>query len=478
MGDKMTLHEIYTDGVTVGDEATASHSYSERARRHLWLQMSRMGAYDEHNEIPIMVRGKGTRVYDANGQEYFDGLSGLFTNMLGHGRTEIAEAAAEQMSTMAFFPLWTYAHPKAIELAEKIASLAPGDLNRVFFTTGGAEAIESAWKLARQYHKMRGDTDRYKVISRDVAYHGTTLGALTITSLDGYRQPFEPLVPGAVKVPAANFYRAEKYADDFEAFGLWSAHHIEEAILREGPETIAAVFLEPVQNAGGCFTPSPGYWQEVRAICDRYGVLLVSDEVICAFGRLGTWFGGQKYDYVPDIICCAKGITAGYAPLGAMIVSDRIAEPFQHGDSSFIHGFTWSGHPVSCAVALASVKIIEDEHVLENVLNNQDYFQESLLSLKELPIVGDIRGTGYFWGIELVKDQETKETWAGADAERLLRGYVSPEIFRRGLICRSDDRGDPVVQLAPPLISTRDDIDLMVGILREVFSGATKFLDE
>jgi len=476
MGDQVTIDEIYTDGIAMSHGENASHSYSERARRHLWLQMSRMGAYTENNEIPIIVRGKGTRVYDANGTEYFDGISGLFNNMLGHGRREIAEAAAEQMSTMAFFPLWTYAHPKAIDLAEKIASLAPGDLNRVFFTTGGAEANESAWKLARQYHKMRGDTDRYKVISRDIAYHGTTLGALTITSLESYRTPFEPLVPGAVKVPAVNFYRAEKYPDDFEAFGLWSARQIEEAILREGPDTVAAVFLESVQNAGGCFTPPPGYWQEVRSICDRYGVVLVCDDVICAFGRLGTWFGAQKYDFVPDIITCAKGITAGYAPLGAMIVSDRIAEPFQHDDSSFVHGFTWSGHPVSCAVALASIKIIEDEKVLENVLANQDYFRDQLLDLKDLPIVGDVRGTGYFWGVELVKDQEAKETWAGQDAERLLRGYVSPEMFRRGLICRSDDRGDPVVQLAPPLISTREDIDLMVGILREVFAGATKFV--
>jgi adenosylmethionine-8-amino-7-oxononanoate aminotransferase len=472
MGDKMTMNEIISDGITVSSPDHASYGYSERARRHLWLQMSRMGAYSDTNEVPIMVRGEGTYVWDANGNKYFDGLSGLFTNMLGHGRSDIAAAAAEQITTMAFFPLWTYAHPKAIELAEKIASLAPGDLNRVFFTTGGGEAVESAWKLARQYHKLRGDTDRYKVISRDVAYHGTTLGALTITSLDGYRTPFEPLVPGAVKVPAVNFYRAEKFADDFEAFGLWSAKHIEEAILREGPETIAAVFLEPVQNAGGCFTPPEGYWQSVREICDRYGVLLVSDEVICAFGRLGTWFGGQKYDFVPDIICCAKGLSSGYAPIGAMIVSDRIAEPFQHGDTSFIHGFTWAGHPVSCAIALKSIEIIENEHVLENVLANQDYFQHSLESLQEIPIVGDVRGTGYFWGIELVKDQVTKETWAGQDAERLLRGYVSPEMFRRGLICRSDDRGDPVVQLAPPLISTRADIDFMVDTLREVFTGA------
>ena len=474
MGDQVTLHETISDGITVTDERHASHEYSERARRHLWLQMSRLGAYDESNEIPIMVRGEGTRVYDANGTEYFDGLSGLFTNSLGHGRRDIGEAMAVQVGELGFFPLWTYAHPKAIELAERLASLTPGDLNRVFFTSGGAEANESAWKLARQYHRLRGDLDRYKVISRDVAYHGTTLGALTITSLDSYRIPYEPLVPGAVKVPAVNFYRAQRHEDDFEAFGLWQARQIEEAILREGPETIAAVFLEPVQNAGGCLTPPPGYWQEVREICDRYGVLLVSDELICAFGRIGTWFGGQRYDYAPDIITCAKGITAGYAPMGAMIVSDRIAEPFLHDDISFLHGFTWAGHPASCAAALKALEIIETEHVIENVRKNEDYFHQSLEGLKDIPIVGDIRGVGYFWGIELVKDQTTKETWAGDDAERLLRGYVSPEMFRRGLICRSDDRGDPVVQLAPPLISTREDIDLMTGILREVFTGASK----
>ena len=470
----MSINEIFTDGIAVSGAHQVSHSYSERARRNLWLQMSRMGAYSEKHEIPIIVRGEGTHVYDVNGKEYSDGISGLFTNALGHGRPEFAAAAAESMNNMTFFPIWTYAHPKAIELAEKVASLAPGDLNRVFFTTGGAEANESAWKLARQYHKMRGDTARYKVISRDIAYHGTTLGALTITSLESYRQPFEPLVPGAIKVPAVNFYRAETHADDFEAYGLWSAQQIEEALLREGPETVAAVFLEPVQNAGGCFTPPPGYWQQVRAICDRYGVILVSDEVICAFGRLGTWFGGQKYDYVPDIITCAKGITAGYAPLGAMIVSDRLAEPFQEGDVAFQHGFTWAGHPLSASIALTSIGIIERENVLGNVMANEDYFRQSLNDLKDLPIVGDVRGTGYFWGVELVKDQATKGTWEGDEAERLLRGFVSPEMFRRGLICRSDDRGDPVVQLAPPLISTRDDIDFMVGTLREVFTEAVK----
>jgi adenosylmethionine-8-amino-7-oxononanoate aminotransferase len=468
----VTLQEIITDGMTVVNPEHESHTLSERARRHLWMHVSRMGSYSEASEIPVIVRGEGTHVFDAQGNRYFDGLSGLFTNQLGHGRADIAAVAARQITELGYFPLWTYAHPRAIELAERLASLAPGDLNRVFFTTGGGEAVESAWKLARQYHRLRGDTDRYKVISRDIAYHGTTMGALTITSIDSYRTPFEPLVPGAIKIPNTNHYRNNTFGDDLAAFSLWSARQIEEAILREGPETVAAVFLEPVQNAGGCFTPPPGYWQEVRRICDRHGVLLVSDEVICAFGRLGTWFGGQKYDYVPDIVTCAKGITSGYAPLGAMIVSDRIAEPFQHGDTSFIHGFTFAGHPVSCAVALKNLEILEDERVLENVRANEGYFREGLESLRDLPIVGDIRGTGYFWGIELVKDQDTRASFEGDEAERLLRGHISPEIFRRGLICRSDDRGDPVVQLAPPLVSTRSDIDFMVGVLHDVFDGA------
>jgi adenosylmethionine-8-amino-7-oxononanoate aminotransferase len=468
----VTLHEIISDGMTAVNAEHESHTLSERARRHLWMQVSRMGSYSETSEIPVIVRGEGVYVFDARGNRYFDGLSGLFTNQIGHGRHDIAQAAATQIDEMAYFPLWTYAHPRAIELAERLANLAPGDLNRVFFTTGGGDAVESAWKLARQYHRLRGDTDRYKVISRDIAYHGTTMGALTITSIESYRTPFEPLVPGAIKVPNTNQYRTPVFENDPEAFGLWSAMQIEEAILREGAETVAAVFLEPVQNAGGCFTPPPGYFQEVRKICDRHGVLLVSDEVICAFGRLGTWFGGQKYDYVPDIITCAKGLTSGYAPLGAMIVSDRVAEPFMHGDTSFVHGFTFAGHPVSCAVALKNLDIMRDEKVLENVRANEQYFSQGLESLKDLPIVGDIRGTGYFWGIELVKDQGTKASFEGDEAERLLRGHISPELFRRGLICRSDDRGDPVVQLAPPLISTREDIDFIVGTLREVFDGA------
>jgi adenosylmethionine-8-amino-7-oxononanoate aminotransferase len=469
----MTTTEHYTDGVASIALDDETHSMSERARRHLWMHFSNMGSYSPDVEIPIMVRGEGAYVYDSRGNRYLDGLSGLFTSQLGHGRRDIAEAAARQASQLGYFPLWTYAHPTAIDLAEKLASLTPGDLNRVFFTTGGSEAVESAWKLARQYHRLMGDHDRYKVISRDIAYHGTTMGALTITSVIPYRTPFEPLVPGAIKVPNTNQYRAREHGDDAAAFGLWSADQIEDAILREGPETVAAVFLEPVQNAGGCFTPPPGYFAAVREICDRYGVLFVSDEVICAFGRLGTWFGGQKYDYVPDMITCAKGMTSGYAPLGALIVNDRVAQPFYEGGNTFLHGITFAGHPVSCAIALKSIEIFETERILEHVSGLEGYVHDQLESLRELPIVGDVRGTGFFWGIELVRDQATRATFESDEAERLLRGFVSPELFRRGLICRSDDRGDPVVQVAPPLICGKTEIDFMVGTLREVLAEAS-----
>ncbi len=269
-------------------------------------------------------------------------------------------------STLAYFPVWSYAHPTAVELADKIAELTPGDLNRIFFTSGGSEAVESAWKLARQYFRLTGQPDRLKVISRNIAYHGATMGALSITGLPEIKTPFEPLVPGAIKVPNTNFYRAPYFADDIEAFGRWAADAIEQAILIEGPETVAAVFLEPVQNAGGCFPPPPGYFQRVREICDRYGVLLVSDEVICAWGRLGHYFGSERYDYVPDMITMAKGLTSGYSPLGALAVSDRLVEPFLHG-ASFLHGITFAGHPVSAAVALANIDVFEKEGILEHV---------------------------------------------------------------------------------------------------------------
>ena len=444
-------------------------------RDHLWLHFSRHSVY-EKADMPIIVRGEGAYIYDSEGRRYLDGLAGLFVNQLGHGRTELAEAAAKQASTLAFHPLWSYAHPNAIELAERLAGYAPGDLNRVFFTSGGGEAVESAWKLAKNYFKLTGKPGKHKVISRSIAYHGTPQGALSITGIPGMKAPFEPLVPSTFRVPNTNFYRAPQHADDLEAFGLWAADRIAEAIEFEGPETVAAIFLEPVQNSGGCFPPPPGYFQRVREICDEYDVLLVSDEVICAFGRLGHMFGSDRYGYQPDIITCAKGLTSGYSPLGAMIATDRLMEPFLDGQESFLHGYTFGGHPVSCAVAMANLDIFENEKINEHVLANEGAFLATLEKLKDLPIVGDVRGAGYFYGIELVKDKATKETFDDAESERLLRGFLSKALYDAGLYCRADDRGDPVVQLAPPLICDQSHFDEMEDILRVVLDKAWTLL--
>jgi adenosylmethionine-8-amino-7-oxononanoate aminotransferase len=458
----------------VGNEmmGAADHTaLQEAARRHLWMHFTRMGAYAEH-EVPVMVKGEGPWVWDSRGRRYLDGLSGLFVVQAGHGRRELAEAAARQATDLAYFPLWSYAHPAAIELAERLAHLAPGGLNRVFFTTGGGEAVESAWKLARQYFTAVGQPGRYKVISREIAYHGTTMGALSITGVPPIKEPFEPLVPGSVRAANTNFYRAPIYGDDPAAFGRWAADDIERRIQMEGPGTVAAVFLEPVQNSGGCFPPPPGYFEQVRRICDRHGVLLVSDEVICAFGRLGAWFGAQRYGYQPDMITVAKGLTSGYSPLGALLVDDRLMEPFLEGSSYFAHGFTFGGHPVSSAVALANLDLFEKEDLVGGVAERSASFRAVLDGLRDLPIVGDVRGDGFFWGIELVKDRDTRETFDDAESERLLRGFLSGALFDAGLICRADDRGDPVIQLAPPLICDREHFELIGQILRSVLTEA------
>ena len=463
---------------------TSAHAAGDRsadelqaaAHRHLWLHFTRMSSYTG-TDMPTIVRGSGQYVYDSRGKRYLDGLSGLFVSQIGHGRTEVAEAGARQAAELAYFPLWSYAHPRAIELAERLAMLAPGDLNRVFFTTSGSEAVESAWKMAKQYFKAIGQPGRYKVLSREIAYHGTSLGALAITGLPDLKAPFEPLPPGGVRVPNTNFYRAPGFvADDVTAFGRWAADEIERAILREGPESVAAVYLEPVQNSGGCFPPPPGYFERVREICDRYGVLLVSDEVICAFGRLGYYFGSQRYGYQPDVITFAKGVTSGYAPLGGMMVSDRLMEPFADGPATFLHGVTFAGHPVSAAVALANLDVFEKEDLLGNVRANEDAFRATLGKLSDLPIVGDVRGEGYFYGIEMVKEKTTRETFTDEESERLLRGYLSHALYDAGLICRADDRGDPVIQLAPPLTCTQEHFDEMEQILRSVLTEAWKLI--
>jgi adenosylmethionine-8-amino-7-oxononanoate aminotransferase len=452
-------------------DAYDPQALSRNAYDHLWMHFTRMSSY-EKGDVPTIVRGEGPYIWDANGRRYLDGLAGLFVVQVGHGRVELAEAAYKQAAELAYFPIWSYAHPTAVELADRVAALAPGDLGRVFFTSGGGEAVESAWKLAKQYFKLTGKPAKHKVITRSIAYHGTTHGALSLTGLPGLKAPYEPLVPSTFRVPNTNFYRAPEHGDDVEAFGVWAADRIAEAIEFEGPETVAAVFLEPVQNAGGCFPPPPGYFQRVREICDEHDVLLVSDEVICAFGRLGGYFGSAVYGYQPDIITCAKGMTSGYAPLGAMIASDRLFEPFATGTASFAHGYTWGGHPVAAAVALANLDIFEREALNEHVTENSPRFRATLEKLLDLPIVGDVRGDGYFFGIELVKDKSSRETFDDDESERLLRGFLSKALFDAGLYCRADDRGDPVIQLSPPLVCDQSHFDEIEQILRAVLTEA------
>ena len=442
----------------------------QAARDHLWLHFTRMGGYKEH-EIPVIVRGEGCYLEDSNGKRYLDALAGLFTVQIGYSYgEEIGEAAAAQMRELPFYTNWSYAHPRAIELAAEVARLAPGDLNRLFFVSGGSEAIEAAWKLSRQYHQARGER-RWKAVSRRTAYHGTTMGALSINGIAALRAPFEPLVPDVIHVRNTNRYHRppEETEEEFTAFLL---DDLESAIVAEGPGTVALVVMEPVQNAGGSLTPPAGYWQGVREICDRYGILLCADEVITAFGRLGAWFGSELYDIRPDIVTCAKGLSSAYASIGAVIAADHVVEPFLGEKEMYAHGITFGGHPVQCAIALKNLEIMQREKIVERVVENEDAFRSTLEQLLDLPIVGDLRGRGYFWALELVRDKETRAGFSAEESETLLRDFLSPRFFEKGLICRSDDRGDPVVQISPPLIAGQAEFDEIAGILGDVLAEA------
>jgi adenosylmethionine-8-amino-7-oxononanoate aminotransferase len=437
------------------------------ARDHLWLHFTRMGS----NEVPIIVRGEGCYLEDSNGKRYLDALAGLFAVQVGYSYgEEMGQAALEQMRELPFYTNWSYAHPRAIELAHEIAQLTPGDLNRVFFVSGGSEAVESAWKLARQYYSARGER-RWKAVGRRVAYHGTTMGALSINGIAAIRAPFEPLVPDTLHVRNTNRYHRppDETEEEFTAFLL---EDLDSAIEQAGPETVAMVLMEPVQNAGGAFTPPAGYWQGVREICDKYEVLLCADEVITGFGRLGSWFGSEHYDIKPDMITCAKGLSSAYASIGAVVASDRVVEPFLDDSSMYTHGITFGGHPTQCAIALKNIEIMKRERVVENVRDNGDAFRTTLEQLLDLPIAGDLRGTGFFYALELVKDKETRETFSDEECETLLRGFLSPQLFEKGLICRADDRGDPVIQISPPLIATQKEFDIIAGTIGEVLEEA------
>src|SRR6476620_9784387 len=449
------------------EQAAAVTDLRALARDHLWLHFTRMHDY----EPPVIVRGEGCYLWDDTGERYLDALAGLFAVQVGYSYgEEMGQAALAQMRELPFYTNWSYAHPRAIELATELARLAPEHINRAFFVSGGSEAVESAWKFARQYHAARGER-RWKAVSRRTAYHGTTMGALSINGIPALRTPFEPLVPDVVHVRNTNRYHRPPDETE-EQFTQFLLTDLDEAIQQAGPETVAMVIFEPVQNAGGSFMPPAGYFRGVREICDRHGILLCADEVITGFGRTGEWFGSIKYDIEPDLITCAKGLSSSYAAIGAVLVADNVYEAFSSGTSMFAHGITFGGHPVGCAIALKNLEIMEREKIVEHVAETQDGFQAQLETLLDLDIVGDVRGAGYLWALELVKDKETRETFDDEESETLLRGFLSHALFEHGLICRADDRGDPVVQISPPLVAGREQFDEIVGILGDVLTEA------
>jgi adenosylmethionine-8-amino-7-oxononanoate aminotransferase len=417
---------------------------------------------EDWSKLPVIVSGEGCYVTDEKGRSYVDGLAGLFTTQVGHGREELADAASKQMKELGFFPNWSFQHPRSLELAEKMAQIAPGDLNSTFFVSSGSEAVETVIKLARQYHKANGEATRYKIISRKIAYHGTTMGALSVTGLPSFKAPFEPLLQGFMHVPNTQ--------QDPEG----AADAIEEAIEFGPPETVAAVILEPVQNAGGCLVPPPDYWQRVREICDRHGVLLVSDAVIAAFGRLGEWFGIERFDVVPDMTSFAKGVTSGYLPMGGVVVNERVQGTLRSNAPMFMHGSTFGGHPVSSAVALENIRIIEREKLLENVRNLEGYFEDELRRMaKEHPIVCDIRGMGFFWAVEVKAERADGTPLAGDEYQKYFKGVVSRKLMEGGLICRFDDKDEPVIQFSPALVADKE----VLGRIAEITDGALTELE-
>jgi adenosylmethionine-8-amino-7-oxononanoate aminotransferase len=442
------------------------------ARDHLLLHFTRNGsALAPDADLLVLERGEGPYVFDTHGKRYIDALSSLFCAQIGYSYgDEMAEAAGAQMKRLAFNTNWGTAHPAAIELAERLAGVMPGDLNHVFLTSGGSESVESAWKIAREHFIAIGQPQRRKAIARHIAYHGVTLGALSFTGVPGMKEAFAPPPIDVTHVSNTNSFRHARDGDD-EAFCARLLDEVRAAVEAAGPDEVAVIIAEPVQNAGGCLVAPAGYWKGLRAIADDCGALLVSDEVICGFGRLGEWLGVEREGVVPDIATTAKGLTSAYAPMGAVMVADRVADSLHAPGTTLRHGITFGGHPVSAAVALKNLEIFERDGVLENVRANEDYLAERVASLRELPIVGDVRGRGFFWAVEMVRDDEGSPFDAD-ERERLLRGFMPGRLREAGIIARADDRGDSVVQIAPPLISDRAVLDDIVDGLGQVLADA------
>jgi adenosylmethionine-8-amino-7-oxononanoate aminotransferase len=460
--------------MTVADSVGAE-SLQEAAHRHLLLHFTRNGAFGpDAKPLLVLERGEGCYVFDTEGNRYFDGLSSLFCCQIGYSfGEEMASVASTQLSTLAFNTNWATAHPPAIKLAAALAERAPGDLNRVFFTNGGSESVEAAWKIVRQHYLAKGEPQRTKAIAREIAYHGVTLGALSFTGVAAYKEPFGASPIPVVRISNTNTFR-DPDAGDEAAFTARLLDEAERTIQAAGPETVAMLIAEPVQNAGGCLVPPQGYWPGLRALCDKYGIALVADEVITGFGRIGEFFASSRFGGSPDLITCAKGITSAYAPMGAVMVSDKIAEPLYEEGRMLMHGITFAGHPVAAAIALRNVEIFEREGVLENVRALEPFIAEKLGELKQrIPIVGDVRGAGFFWALELVRDEEGGR-FSAEEREKLLRGFLAGRLLQEGLIARPDDRGDACLHLAPPLVATREELEEMVAKTEAVLRDASE----
>jgi adenosylmethionine-8-amino-7-oxononanoate aminotransferase len=451
--------------MTRGEQLQAS------AHAHLMMHFAKQ----DIDDLLVLERGEGPYVFDTSGKRYVDALSSLFCAQIGYSYgKEMATAVADQLAALPFNTNWATAHPASIELAERLAGLAPGGDARVFFTSGGSESVEAAWKLTREHFLAQGQPHRTKVIARQVAYHGVTLGALAMTGVAGFKDDFGPAPIDVRHVATTNAFRAPD-GDNPEIFCRRLLDEVEQTILDAGPDEVALIIAEPVQNAGGCIVAPPGYWPGLRRLADRYGALLMADEVITGFGRIAEWFAISREGVVPDLVSLAKGLTSAYAPMGAVLARPQVVEPLITAGRSFRHGVTFGGHPLSAAVALKNIEIFERDRVLENVRALEGHLQRRLEGLRELPIVGDVRGAGFFWAVELIKDERNTRFDKG-ERDRLLRGYLPRKLREVGMIARLDDRGDSVFHIAPPLISDRAVLDEIVDLMADVLTRAGAYM--
>ncbi|QDU44107.1 L-Lysine-8-amino-7-oxononanoate aminotransferase [Symmachiella dynata] len=430
-----------------------------RDQAHLIHPLHNPRVHAEHGHM--WVKGEGAILTDIDGKEYIDGLSGLWNVVAGHGRKELVDAAAQQMQTLPYVSGYAGSTNRpAIELAEKINELTYPNITRFFFTSGGGESSDSSFKTARYYWRLRGKPEKTKVISRQWGYHGVTLAAMSATGISGYWPMFEPRVPGFLHIPSPYPYRYEAPAGGSQ--GAAAANELEQAILREGQETVGMFFAEPVQGAGGVIVPQDDYWPRIREICDKYEVLLVTDEVITGFGRTGKMFGLEHWNVKPDMIQFAKAITSGYFPLGGIGISEEIAETLESGDAVWMHAYTYSAHPVGCAVAVRNLEIIQAEDFPAQAAEKGAYLLKNLReALADHPHVGDVRGLGLMTAVELVRDKATKEEFPAAEN---MGVKLHLETQKRGLFSRL--RGD-VFCIAPPVISSREILDRIVDIMSE-----------